>query len=41
MDKIHPLWMKNEYSWMNEFVNIDVGNDFGNDVDNNFYAPSY
>jgi hypothetical protein len=30
----------NVHEWIS-FVNIDIGNDFSNDVDNNFYEPSY
>jgi hypothetical protein len=30
----------NVHEWIS-FVNIDVENDFGNDVDNHFYEPSY
>jgi len=37
---IHYQWKMNVHEWIS-FVNIDVGNYFGNDVDNNFYAPSY
>ncbi len=41
MDKIHPYqWKMNVHEWIS-FVNINVGNDLGNDVDNNFYEPSY